>query len=126
MSHSPGFERLVDAVKARIHECTIHDVRAKLDAGQRFHLIDIREDREVARDRIVGATHIGRGVLERDIEEVIPDLSADIVLYCGGGYRSALSADSLRQMGYTNVKSMAGGIKAWRLAGFPLESLPPR
>lgn len=126
MPHSPGFERLVDAVKARICECTIHEVKAKLDARHGFHLIDIREDREVARDRIAGATHIGRGVLERDIEEAIPDQSAEIVLYCGGGYRSALSADSLRQMGYTNVQSMAGGIKAWRLAGLPLESPPPR
>jgi rhodanese-related sulfurtransferase len=120
ITHNPGFLRLVEAAKRRIHECSIAEVKAKLDRGESFHFIDIREDREVAKDYAAGARHLGRGVLERDIEETIPDKDATIVLYCGGGFRSALSADSLQQMGYTNVKSMGGGIRAWREAGYPV------
>jgi len=121
MEHNPGFLKLVEEAKRKIKECTIAEVRAKLDRGERFHFIDVREDNEFAKDHARGAVHIGRGILERDIETVIPDKQAEIVLYCGGGFRSALSADSLRQMGYTNVVSMDGGIRAWREAGFPLE-----
>jgi rhodanese-related sulfurtransferase len=121
MTHNPGFLKLVEEAKRRIKECTIADVKAKLDRGEKFHFIDVREDNEFAKDHAKGAIHLGRGILERDIETVIPDRNAEIVLYCGGGFRSALSADSLRQMGYTNVVSMDGGIRAWREAGFPLE-----
>jgi rhodanese-related sulfurtransferase len=121
MKHSPGFLAIVDDAKTRVRECTIADVKARLDAGERFELVDVREDGEWAVDRARGARHIGRGVLERDIEALIPDKAAPIVLYCGGGFRSALAADNLQKMGYTNVVSMDGGIRAWREAGYPLE-----
>jgi rhodanese-related sulfurtransferase len=121
MKHSPAFIALVDDARKRIKECGIADVRGRLDRGERFHFIDVREDGEFAVDRAAGARHIGRGVLERDIEVLIPDKAAPIVLYCGGGYRSALAADTLRKMGYTNVVSMDGGIRAWREAGYPIE-----
>jgi rhodanese-related sulfurtransferase len=121
MKHSPGFLAIVDDAKARVSQCTIADVKARLDRGERFELVDVREDSEWAVDRAAGARHIGRGVLERDVETLIPDKAAPIVLYCGGGYRSALAADNLQKMGYTNVISMDGGIRAWREAGYPLE-----
>lgn len=122
MKHNPGFVKLVEEAKRRIKEYTIAEVKAKLERGETFHFLDVREDHEFAKDRAKGARHLGRGVLERDIETLIPDKRAEIVLYCGGGYRSALAADSLRQMGYTNVRSMDGGIRAWREAGYPLQS----
>ena len=121
MTHSPGFLKLVEEVRKLITEWPIAEVKAKLDAGAPFHFIDVREDDEFRVDHAARARHIGRGVLERDIEAMIPDKGAGIILYCGGGFRSALAADSLRKMGYTNVKSMAGGIKAWREAGYPME-----
>ncbi len=121
MKHNPGFLKLVEDAKRRIKECTIAEVKAKLDRGERFHFIDVREDHEFAKDHAKGARHLGRGILERDIETVIPDKQAEIILYCGGGFRSALAADSLRRMGYTNVISMEGGISAWREAGYPME-----
>ncbi|MGH7208520.1 MAG: rhodanese-like domain-containing protein [Nitrospiraceae bacterium] len=121
MKHNPGFLKLVEQAKRTIKECTIADVKAKLDRGDSFHLIDVREDNEFAKDHAKGATHLGRGILERDIETVIPNKHAEIVLYCGGGYRSALAAESLRQMGYTKVQSMDGGMRAWREAGYPIE-----
>ena len=121
MKHNPGFVKLVEEAKRRIKECTIGDVKMKLDRGERFHFIDVREDNEFAVDHAKGALHLGRGILERDIETVIPDKQADIVLYCGGGYRSALAADNLKKMGYANVASMDGGIRAWREAGYPIE-----
>ena len=121
MKHSPGFLALVADAKRRIKECGIADVRARLDRGESFHFIDVREDDEFACDCAAGARHIGRGVLERDIETLIPDKDAPIVLYCGGGYRSALAADNLQKMGYTNVVSMDGGIRAWREAGYTIE-----
>jgi rhodanese-related sulfurtransferase len=121
MKHNPGFLKLVEQAKRTIKECTTGDVKVKLDRGDPFHLIDVREDNEFAKDHAKGAAHLGRGILERDIETVIPDKRADIILYCGGGYRSALAAESLRQMGYTNVRSMDGGIRAWREAGYPIE-----
>ena len=93
----------------------------KMDRGERFHFIDVREDNEFAVDHAKGALHLGRGILERDIETVIPDKHADIVLYCGGGYRSALAAENLMKMGYASVASMDGGIRAWREAGYPME-----
>ena len=121
MKHNPGFLKLVEQAKRTIKECTIGDVKVKLDRGDPFHLIDVREDNEYAKDHAKGAAHLGRGILERDIETVIPDKRAEIILYCGGGYRSALAAESLRQMGYTNVRSMDGGMRAWREAGYPIE-----
>ena len=124
--HNPGFEAIVDSVRSSVTECTITQVQERLQRQEVFHFIDVREDSEVAVDRAAGAVHMGRGVIERDIESAVPDKSADIVLYCGGGYRSALAADSLQKMGYSNVKSMAGGIRAWREAGFPLETGPVR
>ena len=119
--HSPRFERLVDDARARITETDVPTVRARLERGDRFHLVDVREESEWAEGRLPGAIHLGKGVIERDVEEALPDLDAEIVLYCGGGYRSALAADNLRRMGYTNVASMDGGIRAWRDAGLPIE-----
>jgi rhodanese-related sulfurtransferase len=121
MKHSPGFLAIVDDAKTRVTQCTVADVKARLDRGERFQLIDVREDSEWAVDRAAGARHIGRGVLERDIESLIPEKATPLVLYCGGGFRSALAADNLQKMGYTNVISMDGGIRAWREAGLPLE-----
>ena len=120
MRHHPGFLKLVDEARSRIAECTVADVKAKMDRGEQFHFIDVREESEFAQDRITGARHLGRGILERDIEGLITDKTAEIILYCGGGFRSALAADSLRQMGYSSVTSMDGGIRAWRDAGYPL------
>ena len=121
MKHSPGFLAIVNDAKTRVAECTIADVKARLDRGERFELVDVRENSEWEADRLEGARHIGRGVLERDIETLIPDKNTPIVLYCGGGYRSALAADNLQKMGYTNVISMDGGMRAWREAGYPVE-----
>jgi rhodanese-related sulfurtransferase len=121
MKHSPGFLRLVEQAKARIQECTIEEVKRRLDGGESFHFLDVREDHEFSKDHAKGARHLGKGIIERDVESLIPEKSAAIVLYCGGGYRSALAADALQQMGYTNVSSMEGGIKAWRDAGYPME-----
>lgn len=121
MKHNPGFLKLVDEVRKRVKECTVADAKSWLDRGESLHFIDVREDHEFAKDHAKGARHLGRGILERDIETVVPDKQASIVLYCGGGYRSALAADALQQMGYTNVVSMNGGLTAWRDAGYPLE-----
>ena len=121
MKHNPGFLKVVDDARARVRECTVGDVKARLDRGERFHFVDVREDDEFAQDHAAGAVHLGKGVIERDIETAIPNRQEPIVLYCGGGYRSVLAADSLRQMGYTNLISMDGGIKAWRDAGYPIE-----
>jgi len=121
MKHNPGFLKLVEEVRQQIQECTIEQVKGKLDRHEPFAFVDVREDNEYARDHARGAIHLGRGVLERDVETVIPNKQAEIVLYCGGGYRSALAANSLRQMGYSNVVSMTGGIKAWRDAGYPMD-----
>ena len=121
MKHNPGFLKVVDDARTRVRECTVSDVKARLDRGERFHFVDVREDDEFAQDHAAGAVHLGKGVIERDIETTIANRQEPIVLYCGGGYRSVLAADSLRQMGYTNVISMDGGIKAWRDAGYPIE-----
>lgn len=121
MKHSIAFEKLCDDAKSRIREITVEEVKRKLDAGEKFRFIDVREDHEWQQDHAAGAEHLGRGVIERDIEKVAPDKEAEIVLYCGGGFRSALAADNLQKMGYTNVLSMAGGIRAWREAQYPME-----
>lgn len=120
-AHAPGFIALVDAARRNITETTVGEVNARLERGERFHFLDVREDGEFAHDRARGSRHVGRGVLERDIEALIPNKSEEIILYCGGGYRSALAAESLQKMGYTNVKSMDGGIREWRAAGYPIE-----
>lgn len=118
--HSPGFLKVVDEAKSRVRELTVDQVKAKLDKGERFYLIDVREESEWAKDHVPQAIHLGKGVIERDIEQRIPDKNAELVLYCGGGFRSALAADNLQKMGYTNVISMDGGIRDWRQKGFPL------
>jgi rhodanese-related sulfurtransferase len=119
--HSPGFLKIVTDARKNIRECTAADVKARLDRGEAFHFVDVREDDEFAVDHAASAQHIGRGVLERDIEGLLPDQDADIVLYCGGGFRSALAAESLQKMGYRRVVSMDGGMRAWREAGYPIE-----
>lgn len=123
-NHGVRFERIVDAVRPQIAECTIADVVARQKRGDQFVFVDVREDREFEAGRIPGAVHIGKGVIERDIEEKIPDTSASIVLYCGGGYRSALAALNLQLMGYTNVISMDGGFRGWKEAGLEVDSSP--
>ncbi len=119
MKHAPGFLKLVEESRARIREISVDDVRRKQQRGDSFELIDVREDNEWDKGRAAGSRHVGRGVLERDIEGLVPDRAREIVLYCGGGYRSALSAENLQKMGYTNVWSMAGGIREWRDKGLP-------
>jgi rhodanese-related sulfurtransferase len=121
MKHSPRFLRLVDDAKKRIREVTIAEVREMLDRGDTFHLIDVREASEFANGHIPGARHLCKGVIERDVEVLISEQNAMIVLYCGGGFRSALAADNLRVMGYANVASMDGGWREWTAAGFPIE-----
>lgn len=121
MKHNPGFLKIVEDARRTIRACTVASVKAKLDRGERFHFVDVREDNEFAVDHAKGALHLGRGILERDIETVIPDKHAEIVLYCGGGYRSVLAAENLMKMGYANVASMDGGIRVWREAGYPIE-----
>lgn len=120
-SHSPRFLKIVNESRARVRECTVADVKAKLDAGQPVTLVDVREESEYARGRIPGAVHLGKGVIERDIEERFPDPKTPLILYCGGGYRSALAADALQKMGYEQVVSMDGGWRGWTDAGLPVE-----
>jgi rhodanese-related sulfurtransferase len=121
MKHSVRFLHLVDDAKQRIRELGIADVKAMLDSGKRFHLVDVREESEWANGHLPGARHLSKGIIERDIESAIPDQHAEIVLYCGGGFRSALSADNLQKMGYTNVASMDGGWRGWTEAGLPVD-----
>ena len=122
MKHSPGFLRLVDAARARIREIGIADVQRMQAAREVFRLVDVREQDEWARGHIPGAEHLGKGIIERDVETVIPDHGTRIVLYCGGGYRSALAADALQRMGYRRVQSMDGGWRRWRELGLPTEA----
>jgi rhodanese-related sulfurtransferase len=117
--HPEGFLKLVKEAKTRIKEEDFRDIKKKLDAGEPMTIIDTREDNEWARGHIPNAVHLGKGVIERDIEKAIPDKDATLVLYCGGGYRSALAADNLQKMGYRNVISMDGGWRGWTEAGFP-------
>jgi rhodanese-related sulfurtransferase len=118
--HTPRFLKIVDDAKTRIREVTVDQVKAKLDRGESFHLVDVREESEWAKDHLPHAVHLGKGVIERDVEQKLPDPQSEIVLYCGGGFRSALAADNLQKMGYTNVFSMDGGIRGWREKGYPL------
>jgi rhodanese-related sulfurtransferase len=121
MDHSNGFLHLVNDAKKRVRETTPEVVRRRQETGERFHLVDVREDNEWERGRALGAIHIGKGIIERDVERAIPDRDEEIILYCGGGFRSALAADTLAKMGYTNVVSMDGGWKRWRELGYPVE-----
>lgn len=118
--HAPKFLAIVNDAKSRVRETTVDQIRGRVDKGDKFVLVDVREDNEYAKDHLPGAIHLGRGVIERDIEKAVPDTKAEIVLYCGGGFRSALAADNLQKMGYTNVISMDGGIREWREKGYPL------
>jgi rhodanese-related sulfurtransferase len=120
MQHSPRFLKIVDDARSRIKETNVDEVKDRLDCGDKFLLIDVREESEFAKDHLPGAIHLGKGIIERDIEARVPDLNAEMVLYCGGGFRSAMAADNLQKMGYTNVLSMDGGIRGWREKGFPL------
>ncbi len=120
MRHAPRFLKIVDDAKSRIKEISIDEVNQKLDCGEEFALVDVREESEFAKDHLPGAIHLGKGVIERDIEGRVPDLNTPLVLYCGGGFRSAMAADNLQKMGYTKVLSMDGGIRGWREKGLPL------
>jgi rhodanese-related sulfurtransferase len=121
MKHTEGFLKLVDAAKSRIREVTVTETRSRMAASPQTVLIDVREDKEWEAGHASGAEHLGKGIIERDIETKVPDKSAELILYCGGGYRSALAADVLQEMGYSNVWSMAGGWKAWKESGAPVE-----
>jgi rhodanese-related sulfurtransferase len=121
MEHTPGFLKLVKDAKSRVQQVDFREIKRRLDAREKLVLVDVREDAEWARGHLPGATHLGKGVIERDVERVFPDKDDALVLYCGGGYRSALAGDSLLKMGYTNVISMDGGWRAWVEAGFPTE-----
>lgn len=118
--HPPRFLKIVDDAKSRIRETNVQEVKKRMDHGDKFILIDVREESEYAKDHLPGAIHMGKGVIERDIEVRVPDLNAEMILYCGGGFRSALAADNLQKMGYKNVISMDGGIRGWRENGYPL------
>ncbi len=120
MQHSERFLKIVEDAKKRVRETTVDDVKAKLDRGEKFTLIDVREESEFAQDHLPGAVHVGKGVIERDIEKQVPDTKTPMVLYCGGGFRSALAADNLQKMGYTNVISMDGGVREWREKGYEM------
>lgn len=119
--HAPGFLKIVTDAKARVTECTLDDVRARQASGETFVLVDVREESEFANGHIPGALHLGKGVIERDVEAKIPDPATPLVLYCGGGFRSALAADAIQKMGYANVISMDGGWRAWTENGLPVE-----
>jgi rhodanese-related sulfurtransferase len=120
MAHAPGFLKLVNDAKSRIRETDVHEVKKRLDAGEKFILVDTREDSEWARGHLPGAVHFCKGIIERDIEQAVPDKTTELVLYCGGGFRSALATDNLQKMGYTKVISMDGGWRGWVEAGYPI------
>ncbi len=120
MQHAPRFLKVVNDAKSRVKEASVDEVKQKLDRGEKIMLVDVREESEFAKDHLPGAIHLGKGVIERDIEARLPDLNAALVLYCGGGFRSALAADNLQKMGYTNVISMDGGVRGWREKNYPM------
>jgi len=119
MAHAPQFLKLVNESKKKVKETNVDHVKHRMDAGEKFIVVDVREDNEWANGHIPGAIHLGKGIIERDIEQAVPDTSANLVLYCGGGFRSALAAENLQKMGYSNVESMDGGWKGWVSAGLP-------
>jgi len=120
LQHPPRFLKIVDDAKTRVRETNVDAVKSRMDCGDKFVLVDVREESEFAKDHLPGAIHLGKGIIERDIEAQVPELNTEMILYCGGGFRSALAADNLQKMGYTNVISMDGGIRDWREKGFPL------
>ena len=119
--HAPGFLQIVQDAKTRVKECTVADVKQRLNAGDKFTLVDVREESEWAAGHVPGAVHMSKGVIERDVETKVPDKATPLVLYCGGGFRSALAADNLQKMGYTSVISMDGGWRGWTQAGLAVE-----
>ena len=121
MQHSPHFLKLVNDAKTRVKETNVAEVKRRMGSGEKFLLVDVREDHEWAKGHLPGAVHMSRGIIERDIETHMPDTGAKMILYCGGGFRSALVADNLQKMGYTNVESMDGGWRGWNAAGLPTE-----
>jgi rhodanese-related sulfurtransferase len=118
--HPPRFLKIVDDAKHRVRETTVDEIKSRLDRGDKFVLVDVREESEWQKDHLPGAIHMSKGVIERDVEQKVPDLNAEMVLYCGGGFRSALAADNLQKMGYKNVVSMDGGVRGWREKGYPM------
>lgn len=122
MKHSPRFFEISQSAKQRIRETDVQTVKQRLDRGDAFHLVDVREGSEWSKGHLPGAMHLSKGVIERDIERTLPDEDAEIVLYCGGGFRSALAAENLQRMGYRDVASMDGGYRGWTDAGYPIES----
>ena len=120
--HPPRFLKIVDDAKKRVRETNVDAVKTRMDRGEKFLLVDVREESEYAKDHLPSAIHLGKGIIERDIEARVPELNSEMILYCGGGFRSALAADNLQKMGYTNVISMDGGIRDWREKGYPLEA----
>jgi rhodanese-related sulfurtransferase len=120
MQHTPRFLKIVNDAKSSVKETTVDEVKQKLDHGDKVLLVDVREESEFAKDHLPGAIHLGKGVIERDIEERVPDVKTPMILYCGGGFRSAMAADNLQKMGYTNVLSMDGGVREWREKNYPM------
>jgi len=118
--HPPRFLKIVDDAKKNVRETTVDEIKKRLDRGDKFVLVDVREESEWQKDHLPGAIHMSKGVIERDVEQKVPDLNTEMVLYCGGGFRSALAADNLQKMGYTNVISMDGGVRGWREKGYPM------
>lgn len=121
MQHAPEFLKIVNDAKSRVRETNVQEIKNRMDAGEKFYLVDVREDSEWSKGHLPNAVHIGKGVIERDIETRIPDKNAELVLYCGGGFRSALAADNLQKMGYKKVVSMDGGWRGWNESGYPTE-----
>jgi rhodanese-related sulfurtransferase len=121
MAHAAKFLALVNDAKKRVKETNVADVKRRMDAGEKFVLVDVREESEWGQGHLPGAIHLGKGIIERDVEQRVPDTGAKVILYCGGGFRSALAADNLQKMGYTNVESMDGGWKGWIGAGLPTQ-----
>jgi rhodanese-related sulfurtransferase len=121
MAHAAKFLALVNDAKKRVKETNVADVKRRMDAGEKFVLVDVREESEWAQGHLPGAIHLGKGIIERDVEQRVPEAGAKIILYCGGGFRSALAADNLQKMGYSNVESMDGGWKGWISAGLPTQ-----
>jgi rhodanese-related sulfurtransferase len=120
MQHSPRFLKIVNDAKSKVKETTVDEVKQKLDDGEKFLLVDVREESEFAKDHLPGAIHLGKGVIERDIETRVPDEKTPMILYCGGGFRSAMAAENLQKMGYINVLSMDGGVREWREKKYPM------
>ena len=119
MKHSPGFLKIVEEAKSRVRQTDVQEIKARLDRGEKVNLVDVREESEWAQGHLPDARHLSKGVIERDIETAVPDKNTELVLYCGGGFRSTLAADNLQKMGYTNVLSMDGGWRGWNEANYP-------